>query len=126
VLTPLEGEPIAELSMGAGPYACSATTYRNLRLWRRNLALRILARDLNRRPGDLKSVGCEIWKLMLCPDPRCDKGWIILTEPIVTTDPITGRRVALIWHLQCMQCTNNVASCCDGAGSQQPEPVPEV
>jgi len=63
---------------------------------------------------------------MPCPDPRCDKGWIILTEPIVTTDPITGRRVAVIWRLPCMQCTNNVASCCDGAGSQQPERVPEV
>jgi len=63
---------------------------------------------------------------MPCPDPRCDKGWITLTEPIVTTDPITGRRVAVIWRLPCMQCTNNVASCCDGAGSQQPEPVPDV
>ena len=30
--------------------------------------------------------------------------------------------VAVIWRLPCMQCTNNVASCCDGAGSQQPEP----
>lgn len=31
-----------------------------------------------------------------------------------------------IWRLACMQCTNDVASCCDGAGSQQPERVPEV
>jgi hypothetical protein len=38
---------------------CSAT-YRNLRLWHRNSALRILARDPNRRPDDLKSVGCQI------------------------------------------------------------------
>src|SRR5580693_10668013 len=60
---------------------------------------------------------------MPCPDPCCDKGWIILTEPIVTSDPITGRRVAVIWRLPCMQCTNNVASCCDNAGSQQPEPA---
>jgi hypothetical protein len=75
----------------------------------------------------LKSEGCpNLAKLMPCPDPRCDKGWIILTEPIVTTDPSTGRRVAVIWRLPCMQCTNNVASCCDGAGSQQPERVPEV
>ena len=44
---------------------------------------------------------------MPCPDPRCDKGWITLTEPIVTTDPITGRRVAVICRLPCMQCTNN-------------------
>jgi hypothetical protein len=32
----------------------------NLRLWHRNSALRILARDPNRRPDDLKSVGCQI------------------------------------------------------------------
>jgi len=32
------------------------------------------------------------------------------------TDPISGRHAAVIWRLPCMQCTNDVASCCEAPG----------
>jgi hypothetical protein len=55
-----------------------------------------------------------------CPNPRCKDGEVILPAPIITVDH-RGRPV-MTDRLPCTECIGGVASCCDGAGSAQPEP----
>ena len=48
-----------------------------------------------------------------CPDPRCDKGIIRLTFPVLTTGH--RGRVVVTYQVLCEQCIGGTASCCDGA-----------
>lgn len=62
---------------------------------------------------------------MICSACHGDHGWWI--------DMVTGRRIArkaaeavayVRWH-ECPDCIGGVSSCCDAAGSAQPEPPEE-
>jgi hypothetical protein len=54
-----------------------------------------------------------------CPNPACKDGWIWLKSPVLTTDH-RGRRVVTV-RVPCLECIGGTASCCDGAGSAQPD-----
>jgi len=54
-----------------------------------------------------------------CVNPRCKDGWIALAFPVFTTNH-RGRPVVTT-RVLCEECIGGIASCCDGAGSQQPE-----
>lgn len=58
---------------------------------------------------------------MLCPDPRCKGGMITLPSPVFMVDH-RGRRVVTM-TIPCEHCLGGVVSCCDSAGSAQPEPL---
>lgn len=56
---------------------------------------------------------------MRCPNPCCKNGWITLAQPIFSVD--AHSRPIITLTIQCLECLNGIASCCDGGGSAQPE-----
>lgn len=56
---------------------------------------------------------------MPCPNPRCKNGLIRLLRPLFTVD--AHLRLIITYAIPCLDCLGGVTSCCDGAGSAQPE-----
>jgi hypothetical protein len=63
---------------------------------------------------------------MICPTCKGRAGWWVNAAGLRVPPPGPPGffEIPKTWH-RCPDCIGGIASCCDAAGSQQPEPEPE-